>query len=289
MRLGWVPLHPVGRSGSPVRFGGGGFKPASSVAAGFSHDSARRDRGKGKDFVSAAEWDPSSREGRGVAMPVEAATRMRGDFHLENEVPALIKNLTARARSEIILCGDSPACMTLLKSFLSQRGFVNPGVRTRMLLGSRCSNAMMSTGPLEMDLVMRSTRCGVETFMSFDGVETIIPAGGVGSASFMEVNSRELGSAVRESFQQQWESLADTGNASHGFDNAQRFIIHGISSGMTDEAIAKRLGVSSRTVRRNITRMMESFQARSRLDLGRHLADVGFFADTPGLNSSTPC
>ncbi|MEU9095146.1 helix-turn-helix transcriptional regulator [Streptomyces sp. NPDC048428] len=210
-------------------------------------------------------------------MPVDTATRMRGEFHLENEVPALIQNLATEARFEIILCGDSPACMTLLRSFESRCRCVNSGVKTRILLGPRLANTGVSIGLPELSLVTRSTREGVETFMSFDGTETIIPTGGPSPASFMNVNSREVGSAVRDSFQQQWESIADAGDISHEFDNAQRFIIHGISSGMTDEAIAKRLGLSSRTVRRNISRMMESFQARSRLDFGRHLADIGFF------------
>jgi hypothetical protein len=48
-------------------------------------------------------------------------------------------------------------------------------------------------------------------------------------------------------------------------------IIDGLSRGMTDDAIARSLGVNSRTLNRRMTLMMDAVGARSRCQLGVRL------------------
>jgi DNA-binding CsgD family transcriptional regulator len=60
---------------------------------------------------------------------------------------------------------------------------------------------------------------------------------------------------------------------------AQRRILAEMAAGLTDESIARRLGICSRTVRRHVTGMMDAFGARSRLELGMRVVATGAFAE----------
>ncbi|MBP2702790.1 helix-turn-helix transcriptional regulator [Microbispora sp. RL4-1S] len=55
----------------------------------------------------------------------------------------------------------------------------------------------------------------------------------------------------------------------------QREVILLLASGFTDEAVGKRLDISSRTVQRHVARIMSMVGARSRLELGILLAAPG--------------
>jgi DNA-binding NarL/FixJ family response regulator len=50
--------------------------------------------------------------------------------------------------------------------------------------------------------------------------------------------------------------------------------------GLTDRAVARRLGVSERTVQRHVRALMEAAGCRNRMQLGRHAALTG----VPGLS-----
>ncbi|MFJ8628713.1 helix-turn-helix transcriptional regulator [Kitasatospora sp. NPDC093550] len=55
----------------------------------------------------------------------------------------------------------------------------------------------------------------------------------------------------------------------------QRELLRLLSAGLTDEAAARRLGVSLRTERRMITDLMEQFDAQSRFQLGQRVTERG--------------
>ncbi|MGW3248842.1 helix-turn-helix domain-containing protein [Streptomyces sp. NPDC001070] len=54
-----------------------------------------------------------------------------------------------------------------------------------------------------------------------------------------------------------------------------------LADGLTDEAIAKRLGVSPRTARRIATDLMERLNARSRFQAGARAVQHGWLPDRP--------
>jgi DNA-binding NarL/FixJ family response regulator len=56
---------------------------------------------------------------------------------------------------------------------------------------------------------------------------------------------------------------------------AQREILVLLSSGMTDAAVARTLGISTRTVKRHVRQAMEQVCARSRMELGIRLGRLG--------------
>jgi DNA-binding NarL/FixJ family response regulator len=56
----------------------------------------------------------------------------------------------------------------------------------------------------------------------------------------------------------------------------ERAVLRMLAQGYTDEAIAKRLGVSPRTARRIAANLMERLDARSRFEAGVHAVQDGW-------------
>jgi DNA-binding CsgD family transcriptional regulator len=83
-------------------------------------------------------------------------------------------------------------------------------------------------------------------------------------------------------FEQTWESSvplgADRGPAPEegGLTPTERELLKLLASGLTDEAAGKRLGVSLRTVRRQMSALMERLDATSRFEAGIKAAHRGW-------------
>ncbi|MFJ9608843.1 LuxR C-terminal-related transcriptional regulator [Kitasatospora sp. NPDC101176] len=82
-------------------------------------------------------------------------------------------------------------------------------------------------------------------------------------------------------FEQTWEAAvplgaARVGSGEDGISEGERELLKLLASGMTDEAAGKRLGVSLRTVRRQMSGLMERLQAASRFEAGLKAAQRGW-------------
>ncbi|RKS97077.1 regulatory LuxR family protein [Streptomyces sp. 3211.6] len=82
-------------------------------------------------------------------------------------------------------------------------------------------------------------------------------------------------------FEQTWEAAVPLGavrsrDPEDGIDQTERELLKLLGSGMTDEAASKRLGVSARTVRRQMSALMERLQAASRFEAGLKAAQRGW-------------
>ncbi|MEU3062881.1 helix-turn-helix transcriptional regulator [Streptomyces subrutilus] len=82
-------------------------------------------------------------------------------------------------------------------------------------------------------------------------------------------------------FEQTWDSAiplgADRPRTSHsGPSDGELELLRLLASGMTDEAAGKRLGVSLRTVRRQMSALMERLNASSRFEAGLKAAQQGW-------------
>ncbi|MBO2447215.1 helix-turn-helix transcriptional regulator [Actinomadura barringtoniae] len=76
-------------------------------------------------------------------------------------------------------------------------------------------------------------------------------------------------------FEDHWSRAAPLGAApSWPVSDLEQRIVRHLASGMTDEAAANALRISTRTVQRHVRTMMERHGARSRLELGVHLANA---------------
>ncbi|WP_432080618.1 DUF6879 family protein [Streptomyces sp. WAC 04229] len=79
-------------------------------------------------------------------------------------------------------------------------------------------------------------------------------------------------------FFQVWETAVPLGDgqAGEGLTTSEKLLLKFLASGLTDDAAAKRLGVSLRTVRRQMSSLMERLNARSRFEAGLKAAQVGW-------------
>ncbi|MFE0774892.1 LuxR C-terminal-related transcriptional regulator [Streptomyces sp. NPDC058861] len=86
-------------------------------------------------------------------------------------------------------------------------------------------------------------------------------------------------------FESTWAAATPLGNApvvnQHDLSNQEAEILRLLDTGLTDEVIAKRLGVSPRTARRLTALLMERLEARSRFEAGANAVRLGWLSLTP--------
>ncbi|MEU6479940.1 LuxR C-terminal-related transcriptional regulator [Streptomyces sp. NPDC047017] len=79
-------------------------------------------------------------------------------------------------------------------------------------------------------------------------------------------------------FFQAWETAVPlgAGQPGEGLSGNEKLLLKLLAGGLTDDAAAKRLGVSLRTVRRQMSSLMERLNARSRFEAGLKAAQLGW-------------
>ncbi|BBC34921.1 putative erythropoiesis-stimulating protein [Streptomyces graminofaciens] len=87
-------------------------------------------------------------------------------------------------------------------------------------------------------------------------------------------------SALHALFETTWVAAQPLGDAvpvdAHGLTGQQATVVRLLAEGHTDDAIAKRLGVSPRTARRIASELMERLEARSRFEAGVRAVQHGW-------------
>ncbi|MEU3505458.1 LuxR C-terminal-related transcriptional regulator [Streptomyces hundungensis] len=105
------------------------------------------------------------------------------------------------------------------------------------------------------------------------------------AAAAVVLNGQGTLTALCALFDSVWEQAQPLGAASvrdeHGLSPQESTTITLLAQGHTDEAIAKRLGVSQRTARRIATDLMERLEARSRFEAGVRAVQHGWLPAQP--------
>ncbi|MEV7992082.1 LuxR C-terminal-related transcriptional regulator [Streptomyces sp. NPDC086077] len=115
----------------------------------------------------------------------------------------------------------------------------------------------------------------------FDRTRAVIPVKSDDTAAGGVVLSGEGTLAMLGAlFETVWDGARPWGGVSrhdaHGLTDSESTVVKLLAAGGTDEAIAKRLGVSHRTARRIATSLMERLGARSRFEAGVRAAKRGW-------------
>ncbi|MFI5757211.1 LuxR C-terminal-related transcriptional regulator [Streptomyces sp. NPDC051569] len=102
-----------------------------------------------------------------------------------------------------------------------------------------------------------------------------------GRQGALEIRSRGAVEALHVLFMRFWDAgipwYEQDGPDGTGLSRRERELMYLMSSGHTDEAISKKLGVSLRTVRRTVSILMARLEARSRFEAGVLAARAGWF------------
>ncbi|SDT78931.1 regulatory protein, luxR family [Streptomyces sp. TLI_053] len=117
----------------------------------------------------------------------------------------------------------------------------------------------------------------------FDGTTAVVPIDPENTrAGALCTEEPGIVASLVALFEQTWETAAPLGgdprpeDAGTGLSPGERELLRLLSTGLTDDAAAKRLGVSVRTVRRQMAALMERLEAASRFEAGLKAAQRGW-------------
>lgn len=91
---------------------------------------------------------------------------------------------------------------------------------------------------------------------------------------------------LRTLFERVWAGAVPVGAVGDDLTDQQVTTVRLLADGHTDETIAKRLGVSDRTARRIVTRLMARLGARGRFQAGVRAVEAGWLVGRP---TNRPC
>lgn len=91
---------------------------------------------------------------------------------------------------------------------------------------------------------------------------------GLASTPSTVVRQRGVVEALGLWFEEMWARAAPVGDVTLAADDGRRFLLEQLAAGAQDEQMARRLGVSLRTVRRRVAELMQELGAGSRFQAG---------------------
>lgn len=113
--------------------------------------------------------------------------------------------------------------------------------------------------------------------MAISGAVAVLPEPvGLGTSPRVVVRQRALIDVVAAYFDALWLHAAPVYDFHRATDTARRLLLQQLAQGAQDEQIARRLGVSLRTVRRRVAELMTELQAESRFQAGVEAARRGW-------------
>ena len=111
----------------------------------------------------------------------------------------------------------------------------------------------------------------------------------------LELSMPSVVTAMRTLFEQLWSMGTPYAQSAHpddhGLSPTERSVLVLLEAGQTDAVVARRLGLSLRTVRRIMSDLMSRLGARSRFQAGVHVAEAGWLGSgrhSPTSSASTP-
>ena len=166
----------------------------------------------------------------------------------------------------------------------ARRGAFPPHVRVRLLCTTPAEHARGGiTEAVRQGLRVKVTDRAIEESLLIDRRLALVPSGGDGAGSLLMVTTPTLITALADAFDPRWEEATPWEMTSARPDEFEQAILRCLVDGLTDDAVANRLGVSARTVRRYVNVLMARVGARSRFELGFRAAECGWLpADTLG-------
>jgi DNA-binding CsgD family transcriptional regulator len=203
----------------------------------------------------------------------------------EREVVRAMMNLVGSATREIMVL-DAPPYVDQPASARAGGSAQDRGVPSRVVYAAAALEV-----PGRYDSIMASVRCREQArtlpevplkMIVVDGQRALLPlaVGTGGVRSVILVQPSLLASALAALFELLWQRAvplaADPGDVPDELDEIDRALLVMLSSGLKDEAMARQLDISVRTLGRRVTRLMERLGATSRFQAGIQAARRGW-------------
>ncbi|MGW2211307.1 LuxR C-terminal-related transcriptional regulator [Streptomyces sp. NPDC001781] len=213
-------------------------------------------------------------------------------------VAVTVCELAAAAESEVLVLGPGPHSGSLGASvYLQGEPLLERGVRVRGIhLGSlrnRPSEYAPAARLASLGAELRTTPTLPAELVLVDGQVAVLPHDPADpSAGVVVFRHTATVTALRALFEQYWARGEELGSSPRsnelGLTPSERELLRQLADGATDEAAARRMGVSLRTVRRMAAALMERLGARSRFQAGYRAAALGWLNEkAPGTEAVT--
>ncbi|MFD9439938.1 response regulator transcription factor [Streptomyces sp. NPDC060006] len=202
----------------------------------------------------------------------------------EGAIAARLEEMYARAEREVCLFDTPPylappAPQVDLQADLLRRGIVSRGVYAAAALED----------PKILSRTWRMVELGEQArvlpsvplkLLVVDGCRAMLPltASAAGGYCAVVVWHSAVTEALQKLFEMAWQQATPLGQPTGDGEllESERALIGLLAAGMKDEAVARHLGVSLRTLRRRVSELQERLGAASRFQLGVRAAQRGW-------------
>lgn len=217
------------------------------------------------------------------------AARNRVDTECLDGIDAIrnrIDELAASARSEIVAFSMGiQSSDTIAADRPVDQSALERGLRLRSIYLQSIRNHPPSKAHVQW-LVERGAEVRIAPVLPlrmviFDRSTALLPIDPESSrAGAMLLSGKGPLTALLYLFEQAWATAIPLGDpaspvAVEKFDETERTVVRLLGEGLTDEAVARKLGVSLRTVRRMMARLMRQLGTKSRFETGVSAARLG--------------
>ncbi|MFE3036356.1 LuxR C-terminal-related transcriptional regulator [Streptomyces canus] len=202
----------------------------------------------------------------------------------EGAIAARLEEMYARAEHEVCLFDTPPYLAPAgpqvdLQADLLSRGIVSRGIYSATGLEDpkALSRAFRMVELGEQARVLPSVPLKL---LVVDGCRALLPltASAAGGYCAVVVWHSAVTEALQKLFELAWQQAAPLGQAvdDGGLSESERTLTRLLAAGMKDEAVARHLGVSLRTLRRRVSELQERLGAASRFQLGMRASQRGW-------------
>ncbi|MFE5006637.1 LuxR C-terminal-related transcriptional regulator [Streptomyces sp. NPDC056696] len=202
----------------------------------------------------------------------------------EGAIAARLEEMYARAEHEVCLFDTPPYLAPAgpqvdLQADLLSRGIVSRGIYSATGLEDPkvLSRAFRMVELGEQARVLPSVPLKL---LVVDGCRALLPltASAAGGYCAVVVWHSAVTEALQKLFDMAWQQAAPLGQAvdDSGLTESERTLTRLLAAGMKDEAVARHLGVSLRTLRRRVSELQERLGAASRFQLGMRASQRGW-------------
>ena len=202
----------------------------------------------------------------------------------EGAIAARLEEMYARAEHEVCLFDTPPYLAPAgpqvdLQADLLSRGILSRGIYSATGLEDPkiLSRAFRMVELGEQARVLPSVPLKL---LVVDGCRALLPltASAAGGYCAVVVWHSAVTEALQKLFELAWQQAAPLGQAvdDGGLSESERTLIRLLAAGMKDEAVARHLGVSLRTLRRRVSELQERLGAASRFQLGMRASQRGW-------------
>ncbi|WP_051386142.1 helix-turn-helix transcriptional regulator [Actinokineospora inagensis] len=198
----------------------------------------------------------------------------------DQAVLAAAEELTASARHELIAVLPqrrmSPTCLQVMNGSLN--AVVKRGVKVRLLWSPDSvglTRESWFTDAVTPEVELRVATCSQEEIIIVDGASAIVHGAQPEHNYAIILHQPAIANALQTLLNSIWDTAAPAPRGGETDEQPTARVLGCLARGQTDESAARELGVSVRTYRRYVARIMQDIGATSRFQAGVLAGQLG--------------